>query len=46
MMMLGTTPSGDAYTLEDLTRMFANAGFSKTERMDVPRSPETLVVSS
>ena len=46
MMMLGTTPSGDAYTFEDLRRMFRNAGFAHCERMDVPRSPETLVVSS
>ncbi len=46
MMMLGTTPAGDAYTFDDLQGMFANAGFSKTERMDVPRSPETLIVSS
>lgn len=46
LMMLGTTPKGDAYTFGDLSSMFANAGFSKSERLDVPRSPETLVVSS
>jgi ubiquinone/menaquinone biosynthesis C-methylase UbiE len=46
VIMLASTPSGDAYTFEDLKAMFAAAGFSKTERMDVPRSPETLVVSS
>ena len=46
VIMLCSTPSGDAYTFDDLQTMFANAGFSKTERMDVPRSPETLIVSS
>jgi SAM-dependent methyltransferase len=46
VIMLCSTPSGDAYTFDDLQKMFANAGFSKTERMDVPRSPETLIVSS
>ena len=46
MIMLCTTPSGDAYTFDDLSAMFAAAGFSKSERLDVPRSPETLVVSS
>ena len=46
MIMLCTTPSGDAYTFDELSAMFAAAGFSKSERLDVPRSPETLVVSS
>ena len=46
VIMLCSTPAGDAYTFEDLQGMFANAGFSKTERMDVPHSPETLIVSS
>jgi len=46
LQMLGGTPAGDAYTFAELSAMFANAGFSKTERMDVPRSPETLLVSS
>jgi ubiquinone/menaquinone biosynthesis C-methylase UbiE len=46
LQMLAGTPSGDAYTFVELSSMFANAGFSKTERMDVPRSPETLIVSS
>jgi SAM-dependent methyltransferase len=46
MMMLCTTPAGDAYTFDDLSAMFAAAGFSKSERLDVPRSPETVIVSS
>jgi ubiquinone/menaquinone biosynthesis C-methylase UbiE len=46
LMMLGTTPAGDAYTFDELSRMFANAGYAGSERMDVPRSPQTLIVSS
>jgi hypothetical protein len=46
LMMLGSTPAGDAYTFSQFSRMFANAGFSSTERVDVPYSPETVVISS
>jgi SAM-dependent methyltransferase len=46
LQMLGGTPAGDAYTFGELVRMFAHAGFGHTERMDVPRSPETLLVAS
>jgi SAM-dependent methyltransferase len=46
LQMLCGTPSGDAYTFNDLISMFSAAGFSRCERMDIPRSPETLVVSS
>lgn len=45
-IMLCTTPAGDAYTFDDLQGMFAEAGFAKSERVDVPQSPETVVVSS
>ena len=31
MMMLGSTPSGDAYTFAELERMAANAGFARSE---------------
>lgn len=31
MTMLATTPSGDAYTFEELERMATDAGFSRTE---------------
>jgi SAM-dependent methyltransferase len=44
-VMLAGTPSGDAYTFDELSAMFANAGFASTERMDMPKSPETLLVS-
>ena len=31
LVMLGTTPAGDAYTFPEFERMFRNAGFSRSE---------------
>ena len=45
MMMLGTTPSGDAYTFAEYDRMFQNAGFKTSDIRDVPQSPQQVVVS-
>jgi len=45
MIMLTSTPSGDAYTFAELDRMFANAGFSKSTAHAIPPSVETVVVS-
>lgn len=45
MMMLGSTPSGDAYTFSELDRMFKNAGFKNTEQHELPASPEQLIIS-
>jgi SAM-dependent methyltransferase len=36
MIMLGTTPSGDAYTFNELQRMLANAGFHSIELQALP----------
>jgi 2-polyprenyl-3-methyl-5-hydroxy-6-metoxy-1,4-benzoquinol methylase len=45
MQMLGGTPSGDAYTLEELTSMLNAAGFGAVS--DHPLAgPETLVVAA
>jgi ubiquinone/menaquinone biosynthesis C-methylase UbiE len=44
MMMLGTTPAGDAYTLPELDGMFRNAGFSGSQAHSMP-GPQTLIVS-
>jgi SAM-dependent methyltransferase len=46
MMMLGSTPSGDAYTFEELRSMFANAGFSQSEVKDVPMSIQRVVIAN
>ncbi|HEX3558040.1 MAG TPA: class I SAM-dependent methyltransferase [Pyrinomonadaceae bacterium] len=45
MMMLGSTPSGDAYTFPELERMFRNAGFSHSEIRQLPATPEQLIIS-
>lgn len=45
MMMLGSTPSGDAYTYSELAQMFANAGFSGSEMHDLPPSIQRAVIS-
>ena len=45
VMMLGSTPSGDAYTFSELERMFANAGFSGSEMHELPPSIQRVVIS-
>ena len=44
-MMLGGTPSGDAYTFSELERMFSNAGFARSEIHPLPPSIEQVVIS-
>ncbi len=46
MMMLSLTPSGDAYTMKQLDRMFRAAGFSQNELIQVPNAPQQVVVST
>ncbi len=46
LMMLGTTPSGDAYTFAELDSMCKNAGFRDNRLIEMPGSPESLVVST
>ncbi len=45
VMMLGTTPSGDAYTFSELEQMFRNAGFSRSENHALPPSIQQVVIS-
>ncbi len=45
MMMLGTTPSGDAYTFSEYERMFCNAGFSSSELHLLPPTYHQAVIS-
>lgn len=45
MTMLGSTPSGDAYTFAELERMFGNAGFSRSELHPLAATPEQLIIS-
>ena len=46
LIMLATTPEGDAYTLKEYERMFRAAGFARTELHPVPGSIEQVLVSS
>lgn len=45
LIMLVTTPLGDAYTFKELEAMFKNTGFQKNEIFPVPESKEHVVVS-
>jgi SAM-dependent methyltransferase len=45
LMMLGSTPSGEAYTFSDLDRMARNAGFSGCEHRPLPPSFQTVVIA-
>jgi 2-polyprenyl-3-methyl-5-hydroxy-6-metoxy-1,4-benzoquinol methylase len=45
MIALASTPAGDAYTFAEFESMFAEAGFASSELMDLPHSPERLIVS-
>jgi SAM-dependent methyltransferase len=46
LMMLANTPAGDAYTMAEYSQMLDAAGFGAREIMDVPRSPQQLIVAS
>lgn len=45
MMMLGTTPSGDAYTFSEFEQMFSSAGFSSSELHPLPPTFQQVVIS-
>jgi len=45
MMMLGTTPEGDAYTEREFRSMIEEAGLEFVERTDLQPSPATLIVA-
>lgn len=45
LTMLASTPSGDAYTFEELRDMFANAGFSPATIQDLPMSIQQVVIA-
>ncbi len=45
LMMLGSTPSGDAYTFSELERMFRNAGFRSSELHPLPPTFQQVLIS-
>jgi ubiquinone/menaquinone biosynthesis C-methylase UbiE len=46
LMMLGTTPAGDAYTMKEFESMLGEAGFEQNRLEQVPQSPQQLIVST
>jgi len=45
LIMLGSTPHGDAYTFAEFDRMFCNAGFARSEHIRPEQTPESVIVS-
>jgi hypothetical protein len=45
LIMPASTASGDAYTFAEYDKMFKNAGFARSEILEVPHSPQGLIVS-
>jgi ubiquinone/menaquinone biosynthesis C-methylase UbiE len=45
VMMLGSTPAGDAYTFSDLEKMMKAAGFIRSEIHPLPPSIQQVVIS-
>jgi SAM-dependent methyltransferase len=45
LIMLVSTPEGDAYTLKEYDTMFRAAGFSRTEQHQIPGSMEQVLLS-
>jgi 2-polyprenyl-3-methyl-5-hydroxy-6-metoxy-1,4-benzoquinol methylase len=45
MMMLCSTPAGDAYTFRELNSMFQEAGFGETTQQQLPPSFTTLLLT-
>jgi hypothetical protein len=46
MMMLGSTASGDAYTMAEYETMFGKAGFASSEMSRLEKSPGALIISA
>ena len=45
LIMLVTTPAGDAYTFKEWDAMFQNAGFGRSELLAVPNSKEHVIIT-
>ena len=45
MIALAFTAEGDAYTVSEYERMFQNAGFSRSELLQLAPSPQRLIIS-
>ncbi len=45
LVMLGSTPQGDAYTFSEFQQMFERAGFSRSELYQLDPTPQQMIVS-
>jgi precorrin-6B methylase 2 len=45
LVMLGSTPSGDAYTFGEFEKMFTSAGFGRSELHQLPPTPQQVIIS-
>ncbi len=45
IIMLGTTPDGDAYTFEQFRQMLSNAGFRNPEHIHLEQTPESVIIA-
>ncbi len=45
LIMLSTTPSGDAYTFAEYEQMFRHAGYTRSELHQLTKSPQRVIVS-
>jgi ubiquinone/menaquinone biosynthesis C-methylase UbiE len=45
LVMLASTPAGDAYTFAEFERMFNEAGFTSSSQSQVQGTPQTIIVS-
>lgn len=45
LVMLASTPQGDAYTFSQLEKMLQQAGFTRNELHQLPPTPQQLVIS-
>jgi ubiquinone/menaquinone biosynthesis C-methylase UbiE len=46
LVMLATTPAGDAFTFAEYERMLRAAGFARAEPHELPMSPQRLVIAA
>jgi 2-polyprenyl-3-methyl-5-hydroxy-6-metoxy-1,4-benzoquinol methylase len=46
LVMLGTTPEGDAYTFAELDSMLKNSGFKDSQMRPLPNSPQAAVIGT
>jgi ubiquinone/menaquinone biosynthesis C-methylase UbiE len=46
LVMLSSTPSGDAYTFREFEQMFSETGFSRCELHQLPPTPQQLIIAT